>query len=379
MASADGGVFITIPHITYYFNVSLSCLHAVNIFTKHGCQNVFIMAALRSGCGHYIFVLWFLLSFFFFFPRLFSAVAVGCLSYFHTWCGLSANLECRSETCCTRLAENTQRKKIAKNRQLGTIAQLVVLYFRKHVSTIGKNLLNSNISSTCPHNMLNFGPLTAEIDSGVWGTPANFNGFRVLPSLLQRCRSPEANQTLLDVSPSPALVHYVYIFGGSCPDGILPGAKFTYVQVLRSPMSAALLQQRASAKLCGVVHGLELRNFRRRRHLYSAGRLSRWASAHILVSLFSNKNIFLCFYYWFLYSLKIDIYVGYTIHRLITLNTNLQPNTVIPDISGTVNSFTQTQHIYTVITAYLYKRLSCHRGAARRPMSVAILSTAGQL
>ena len=32
----------------------------------------------------------------------------------HTWCGLSANLECRSETCCTRLAENTGRKKSPK-------------------------------------------------------------------------------------------------------------------------------------------------------------------------------------------------------------------------------------------------------------------------
>ena len=31
------------------------------------------------------------------------------------------------------------------------------------------------------------------------------------------------------------------------------------------------LQQWASAKLCGVVHGMELRNFRRGRHLYSAG------------------------------------------------------------------------------------------------------------
>ena len=29
--------------------------------------------------------------------------------------------------------------------------------------------------------MANFGPLTAEIGSGVWGTPANFNGFRVSP------------------------------------------------------------------------------------------------------------------------------------------------------------------------------------------------------
>ena len=42
-----------------------------------------------------------------------------------------------------------------------------------------KNLLSSNISSTCPHNMVNFGPLAAEIVSLVWGTPCNFNGFRV--------------------------------------------------------------------------------------------------------------------------------------------------------------------------------------------------------
>jgi len=36
---------------------------------------------------------------------------IRCLPYFHTWCGLSANLECMSEMCCTRLAENTGRKK----------------------------------------------------------------------------------------------------------------------------------------------------------------------------------------------------------------------------------------------------------------------------
>ena len=47
-----------------------------------------------------------------------------------------------------------------------------------------KNLLSSNISSTCSHNMVNFGPLAAEIVSLVWGTPGNFNGFRVLAALL---------------------------------------------------------------------------------------------------------------------------------------------------------------------------------------------------
>jgi len=76
--------------------------------------------------------------------------------------------------------------------------------------------------------MANFGPLTAEIGSGVRGTSANFSGFRVLPSLLQRRRSLEANQTLHDVWLSPALVHYIYIFRGFLPrDGIFPSAKFT--------------------------------------------------------------------------------------------------------------------------------------------------------
>ena len=42
-----------------------------------------------------------------------------------------------------------------------------------------KNLLSSNISSRCSHNMVNFGLLAAEIVSLVWGTPSNLNGFLV--------------------------------------------------------------------------------------------------------------------------------------------------------------------------------------------------------
>jgi len=80
--------------------------------------------------------------------------------------------------------------------------------------------------------MANFGPIMAEISWRVSGTPTNFNGFRVLASLLQRRRSTEANQTLHNVWPSPGLVHCIYIFGGSCPpDGILPGANFTYINL----------------------------------------------------------------------------------------------------------------------------------------------------
>ena len=77
--------------------------------------------------------------------------------------------------------------------------------------------------------MVNFSPLTAEIGSGVWGTPANFNGFRVLASSLQRCRSTEVNKTLQNVWPSPELVHYTYTLPGLPRNGILHHAEFRQV------------------------------------------------------------------------------------------------------------------------------------------------------
>jgi len=120
--------------------------------------------------------------------------------------------------CCTRLAGNTGRKKSppAYHHKLC----LAISSQLRHVSTIGKKVLNSNTSSTCTYNMAKFGPLTAEIGSGVCSTPANFNGFRVLAALL----------------------HGTLVVGVS--------------------QTAAL---------------------NRGRHLYSAGRPSRWALAHIVV------------------------------------------------------------------------------------------------
>jgi len=199
--------------------------------------------------GHYIFcpVVSSLFFFFSFFLAYSQPSQIGCLSYFHTWCGLSANLECRSEMCCMRLAEKYRTQ---KNRHLRTIAQLcrAVSSKLRHVSTIGKKLLNINISSTCLHNMANFGTLTAEIGSGVWGTPANFNGFRVLPSLLQLRRSPEANQTLRNWQNSlrwkePPKMCSVYSVPAqetakSCANSL-------YVRVLRSPILVALTHHTA--------------------------------------------------------------------------------------------------------------------------------------
>jgi len=90
--------------------------------------------------------------------------------------------------------------------------------------------------------MANFGPLTAKVGSVVSGTATNFNGFRVLLSSLQQRYSPEANQSLHDVWPSPGLVHYMYIFGGCCPlTEFYPMQNSLYILVLRSPILAALL------------------------------------------------------------------------------------------------------------------------------------------
>ena len=94
-----------------------------------------------------------------------------------------------------------------------------------------KNLLSSNIWSTRPYNMVYFGPLAAEIVSLVWGTPANFNGFHVLAALL----------------------HGTLVVGVS--------------------QTAA---------------------FNRRRHLYSTGRPSGWALAHISSSVCKRHAPCIC-------------------------------------------------------------------------------------
>jgi len=189
-----------------------------------------------------------------------------------------------------RLAGNTDAKITPKNRHLRTIAQHcgAVSSQLRHVSTVEKKLVKQQY-------LLHMSPQSGELWStnewdpfGSLGHPSNFNGFRVLPSLLQRRRSPEANQTLHGVWPSPGLLHYIYIFGGCYPlTEFCPVQNSLYVQVLRSPILPMLLHGTTTVgvKLCGVVQGMEKMNFHRGRHLYSAVRPSCWASAHILVWL----------------------------------------------------------------------------------------------
>jgi len=89
-------------------------------------------------------------------------------------------------------------KKIAKNLHLGTIAQLcwAISSQPRHISTIGKKRVKQQYVLKTSHNMVNIGPLTAEIGPVVWGTPANFNGFRVLAALLHGSQVVSVSQTL---------------------------------------------------------------------------------------------------------------------------------------------------------------------------------------
>jgi len=182
--------------------------------------------------------------------------------------------------CCMRLAENTGRTKITKNSPC-TIAQLcrAISSQLRHVSTIGKKLSNSNISSTCSHKRLRsvyqfWAPSTFQRVSRV--------GFIIAPTSLNG-RQPNFARCL-DVSWADTL--YVHFWGLLPAKGILSGAKFTLRSCLALSYIGSVTAQHSSSGRqphCGVVQGMELGNFRRGRHLYSAGRPSRWASAHVLV------------------------------------------------------------------------------------------------
>jgi len=101
--------------------------------------------------------------------------------------------------------------------------------------------------------MVNFGPLiTAEIGWWVWGTQANFNRFRLLVSLLHWRLSTDVNHTSHDVWTA-GLVHYLFL-GGSCPvTEFCQVQNSPCVQVLRSPILAALLH---GTRPVGVIQTL---------------------------------------------------------------------------------------------------------------------------
>ena len=100
--------------------------------------------------------------------------------------------------CCARLAGNPGPKKSPNSRHRGTIAQLcrAISSQLRHVSTIGKKLVKQQYLLHTSTQYGELGPLTAEIVSLVWGTPANFNGFHVLAALLHDTPVVDVSHTL---------------------------------------------------------------------------------------------------------------------------------------------------------------------------------------
>jgi len=146
--------------------------------------------------------------------------------------------------CCTRLSGNTGRKN-SHQRPIAELCRAISSQLR-HASTIGKNLLNSKTFFTCPHNIAYFGPLAAEIGSGVWGTPGNFNGFRVLASLLVSFTGGQLKFARYLAASWAATLSY--ILGGCCRLTEFRHVKnLLCVQVSRSPILAALLHGTPSA------------------------------------------------------------------------------------------------------------------------------------
>ena len=97
--------------------------------------------------------------------------------------------------CGKCLAENTGHKKLPFWHHRTALSGCVFAA-EACIDNRGKNLLNTDTSPTCPHNMVNFSLLTAEICWRVLGTPANFNGFCVLAALLHGTLVVGVNQTL---------------------------------------------------------------------------------------------------------------------------------------------------------------------------------------
>jgi len=178
-------------------------------------------------------------SFFFFSLAYSQRSEIGCLPYFHTWWGLSANLECRSEMCCTRLTEIQDAKITQKNRHLCIVEHLcrAISSQLRHVSTIGKKTVKQ-------HYLLHM--------SSQHGELRPTNGWDWLASL----RNPSKFQRVSSVGfvTAPTSLNIMMF-------GLLLGWYTIYtffrahcqvqnslcIQVLRSPILAVLLQHGSRA------------------------------------------------------------------------------------------------------------------------------------
>ena len=144
-----------------------------------------------SSCFFFFF---FLLSSFFSSPNLSGRK----LDVYHTLAHDVALVRIQNAglKCAARGSLQIQDAKKSSSRQNRTTLSDHIFATKACIDNRKKNLLSSNTSSTCLHNMVNFGLLAAEILSGVWGIPATFNGFRVFAALLHGSQVVSVSQIL---------------------------------------------------------------------------------------------------------------------------------------------------------------------------------------
>ena len=216
------------------------------------------MAAVWNRAGHYILLCGVYLSFFFF-CYLFSAVGdwMSTILLHMVW------PYCKFRMQVWNLLH-------AAHRKYGTQK-----WCKKSPSAHHRTMLSGCIFATkaCVDNrkklikqqyVLYMAPQYGELRStngwdrfGSLGHPSKFQRVSHLAYVIAAMSLTGPNQTLHNISPSTGLVHYIYIFGGSCPlTDFCQVQNSLYVQVLCSRILAALLHNTSAAGISQTLrHG----------------------------------------------------------------------------------------------------------------------------
>ena len=161
--SCVGELFFVEPKIKlngqYYRTSTILYLNKCQLLSN--TSQMTIMVALCNRAGRYSFALGFLSSIFFFFPSF--NLSGRRLDVYHTSTHGAALVRIQNAClkCCTRLAENTGRKKSPCWQHRTTLSGYI--FAAKACMDNRKTVLNINTSSTRPHNMVNLGLQTPEI------------------------------------------------------------------------------------------------------------------------------------------------------------------------------------------------------------------------
>jgi len=147
------------------------------------------MATLRSRCGQYIFALWFLSIFLFFIPRLISAVGDWMPTILRhmvwPWCEFRMQVwhVLHAARCKCRTQKGHPKSPSGHHR---TTLSGYIFATKAHIDNRKKNLLSSNVSSTCPPKFVYLRPTSGWDLLASLGHPCKFQWVSHLGSVTAR-------------------------------------------------------------------------------------------------------------------------------------------------------------------------------------------------